>query len=202
MLCIATGGISYFRIKVEGKSAHAAVVHTGINAIGKIIKIYNALTELDKYRRNKVIYPLFEKWCGQSCNLHLGLLRAGDWPPTVAGWAEMEGRVGFIPGEKMKDIKKVVKETMNKAVSLDSWMKDNPPKIDWFGWKTEPFEQKPTNPLFQIIRKTVKDNFSDVTPEYIGFPGYLDMCLYIGYANTPAVCFGSRGDNMHVVMNM
>lgn len=198
-LCIATGGISYFRIRVQGKSAHAAVAHTGINAIEKIMKIYNALVELDIYRRNKIRYSLFEKWCGQSCNLHVGLLRAGDWAPTVAGWAEMEGRVGFIPGEKIENIKKVVEETVNKAASLDSWMKDNPPKIDWFGWQTEPFEQKPINPLFQIIRRTVKDNFSDIKPIYMGMPGGLDMRLYIGYTNTPAVSFGPRGANMHGV---
>lgn len=195
-LCVAGGGLSYFRVRVKGKTAHPSKAHTGVNAVGKIMKIYKALEELDMYRRNKVNYPLFERWYGESCNLHIGTLRAGDWPPTVAGWAVMEGRVSFVPGEEMEDVRTIVEETVNKAASLDPWMRDNPPEIEWFGWKADPYEQGPDHPLFQIIRRVSKDDFG-IEIENIGIPGGLDTRFFVRYADIPAVCLGPRGGNDH-----
>ncbi len=47
---IAHNGIKYFRIHAVGKTAHAALSHTGVNVIGKMNKIYDecSLQELDE----------------------------------------------------------------------------------------------------------------------------------------------------------
>ncbi|MBW1735786.1 MAG: peptidase dimerization domain-containing protein, partial [Deltaproteobacteria bacterium] len=51
-LCLVTAhnGVKYFRVRVVGKTAHAALSHTGVNAIGKLNKIYDAMVELDERR--------------------------------------------------------------------------------------------------------------------------------------------------------
>jgi len=87
-------------VRAVGKTAHAALTHTGVNAIGKMNKIYDALLSLDEKRAKDHPYPLLEKASGgRSCNLNIGTYHAGDWPLS-GGMATMECRVGFIPGEK------------------------------------------------------------------------------------------------------
>lgn len=105
---ISHAGVKYFRVKVLGKTAHAALSHTGVNAIGKMNKLYDALIELDKKRAEEHSYPLVEKYSGRACNLNIGTYSAGDWASSVAGMAEMECRIGFVPGEKGEDIVKEV----------------------------------------------------------------------------------------------
>ena len=46
-IILAHPGLLFFRVKVTGKSAHAGAAHTGVNAIGKMNKVYQALVELD-----------------------------------------------------------------------------------------------------------------------------------------------------------
>ena len=52
-LWVCHNGIKYFRVKARGKTAHAALSHTGVNVIGKMNKIYNALVQLDENRSNR-----------------------------------------------------------------------------------------------------------------------------------------------------
>ena len=78
---------------------------TGVNAIGKLNKLYDAIIELDNKRAAEHPYPLIEKYSGRSCNINIGTYAAGDWVSTVAGMAQMECRIGFVPGEKGEHIR-------------------------------------------------------------------------------------------------
>ena len=68
-IIVAHPGVHYFRVRVVGKPAHAGIAHTGVNAIGKMNKIYQALVELDEKRAREKRYPLFEKDSGRSWDL-------------------------------------------------------------------------------------------------------------------------------------
>jgi acetylornithine deacetylase len=85
-------GINYFRVKVFGMTAHAAQSHQRVNAIGKLTKVYDRLIQLDQERARKNRNPFFEKMTGRSCNLNIGIFKAGDWPSTVAGCGDEAGR--------------------------------------------------------------------------------------------------------------
>ena len=92
-VCITRAGLVYFSVKVEGKTAHGGRAHLGVNAISKMLKIYQALEKLDEDRAASISFPMFEKWSGRSCNLSISSMRAGSWiPTTIAGSAEIEGR--------------------------------------------------------------------------------------------------------------
>ena len=124
-LTISHVGVNYFRVRVQGKISHAALAHLGVNAIGKMYLIYQALIDLDEKRGREVRFPLYEKGSGRSCHLSIGTMKGGDWPSNVAGSAEMECRIGYIPGEKMVDIKKLVERTVQEASEKDPWLKEH-----------------------------------------------------------------------------
>src|SRR5699024_11301058 len=68
-MTISHAGIMYFRVKVEGKTAHAGLAHHGVNAIAKMNKIIAALGALNQERAENVHFDLYEKGSGQSVHL-------------------------------------------------------------------------------------------------------------------------------------
>jgi acetylornithine deacetylase len=192
---ISHPGILYFRVKVKGLTAHAAHTQLGVNAIGKMIKVYEALVDLDLQRGATVKFPLYHKVEGRSCHLNIGTLKAGDWVSTVAGFAEMACRISFIPGESMAETKNTVEQLIAAVAAADDWLKAHPPEVEWFGWQTEPWYQNPEDPFI----KTVVPCFESVCGqklEICGATGGLDnrFSLYFGF---PSICFGPNGGNYH-----
>lgn len=153
---ISHGGILYFRVRVVGRTAHAGWAHLGVNAIGKMAPIYHALVALDERRGREIRFPLYEKGSGRSCHLNIGVLRAGDWPSTVAGFAVIEGRMGFVPGETRERAMALVEETVRAAAAADEWLREHPPEVEWFGWKADPWYQDPDHPYVRSLREAVR----------------------------------------------
>jgi acetylornithine deacetylase len=195
MPVISHPGILYFRVKVKGLTAHAAHSQLGVNAIGKMMKVYKAMVDLEAQRAAAVRFPLYHKVEGRSCHLNIGTLKAGDWVSTVAGFAEMGCRISFIPGENMAEIKTAVEKVIEDVARADDWLKAHPPEVEWFGWQTEPWYQDPDDPFI----KTVVPCFESVCErklEICGATGGLDnrFSLYFGF---PSICFGPDGGDYH-----
>ena len=192
---IACAGICYFRIKVHGKTSHAGMAHLGVNAIGKMLPVYQAFQELDEKRGREVHFPLFEKDSERSCNINIGVMNAGDWPSTVAGYAQIEGRFGFIPGEGLEDIRGVIKRTVERVAQKDPWLRDHPPEIEWFGWQTEPWYQDPENTYVKALKRSLEKVLGHHV-SYRGSTGGLDA-RFAPYFNMAAASAGPYAGNIH-----
>ncbi len=188
-------GIKYFRVTVFGKTAHAALSHTGVNAIVKMMPIVKALEALDLHRAKTLSYPLVEKQTGRPCNLSMGKMQAGDWVSTVAGCATLEGRVGFVPGETRAQIVAQIEETVRNAVKDDPWFKEFPPKVEWFGWDTDPWLEPQDSSLIKEFQACSRKIYGAV-PDIAGASGGLDS-RFGHYFNTPSISFGPTGANYH-----
>lgn len=198
---IASGGVMYFRVKVPGQSAHAAVAHLGVNAIGKAMRIYNALLKLNKERQSRISYApaeVYPAMKGHATTINIGKIRGGDWPSTVAGWAELECRVGWPPGEELEDVRKQVEDAIYREARQDPWLRENPPKIEWFGWRARPHEQNVNHPIVQTVAKFIKE-LTGKEAKFVGGSAGLDTRHYVLYAEAPAICFGPRGFNLHAI---
>lgn len=194
-ITVAMAGINYFRVRVVGRTAHAGRAHTGVNAIGKMNRIYDALVALDAERAARNRFPLFEAGSGRSCHLNPGTYRAGDWPSTVAGWAVLECRISHVPGERMADVKAEVEAAVRRAAEADPWLREHPPVVEWFGWQAEPWVQDPEHPLVQLVKANAEAVYGRPV-EVVGKAAGLDtrFCQYFGI---PALTFGPDGENTH-----
>ncbi|MEW6523696.1 MAG: ArgE/DapE family deacylase [Bacillota bacterium] len=193
---IANSGILYFRVSVLGKTAHAGNAHLGVNAIQKITRITDALFALDESRGRDVHYPLFEVGSfGRSCNLSLGTIRGGDWPSTVCGWATVEGRLSFVPGETMAGIKALVEATIQEVADADPWLSEYRPVVEWFGWRCDPWEEDPEHPFIQLLRR-VAHEVTGRKPEITGRASGVDS-RFSHLWGFPGVCYGAAGANNH-----
>jgi len=195
MPVISHPGILYFRVKIRGLAAHAGHAHLGVNAIGKMMKVYQAMVDLDLQRAATQRFDLYHKVEGRSCHLNIGTLNAGDWVSTVAGFAEMACRISFIPGESMAETKQTVEQVIQSVARADDWLKDHPPEIEWFGWHTEPWYQEPDDPFVQTVLPCFESAIGQKL-EICGATAGLDnrFSTLFGF---PSICFGPNGKNYH-----
>jgi acetylornithine deacetylase len=194
-VAIAHAGVLYFRVRVTGKTAHAGRAHTGVDAIGKMNLIYDALIDLDRRRAEAHRFALFERTVGRSCHLNIGQYHAGDWPSTVAGRAEMECRISFIPGEREADVRDEVEETIASAAAADPWLDEHRPVVEWFGWHGEAWTQDETHPLVQTVRGSAHDVTGEEMP-LAGKASGMDT-RFAAYVGMAALSYGPAGANSH-----
>ncbi len=196
-IVIAHPGVLFFKVKVTGRSAHAGMAHTGVNAIGKMNRVYEALVELDERRAQENRHPLFEKQSGRSCHLNIGTYQAGDWISTVAGWAELDCRLSYLPAENADEVKQQVEQAVKKTADDDEWLSQYPPRIVWYERRAEAWEQSPEDP-FVLAFKSTADRTLRSNTEIVGATWGMDTRL-APYFNMPAISFGTSGGNVHGV---
>ena len=194
-IILAHPGVLFFRVRVLGKPAHAGVAHTGVNAIGKMNKVYQALIELDEKRAQEKHYSLFERDSKRSCHLNIGTYRAGDWISTVAGWAEIECRMSYIPDENADEVKNQVQQTLNDVAQCDEWLRQHPPEILWLERRAGAWEQAPNDP-FVLAFKSSADKILGPNTAIAGATWGMDT-RFAPYFNMPAISFGPNGGNIH-----
>ena len=197
---VASAGVMYFRVIVTGIPAHAAEAHFGVNAIVKMVPIIEALKSLNIKRQKKITYKYAEvdpSMKGKATTINIGVIKAGDWPSTVPALSILECRVGFPPGETREMVINQIEETIRNASNKDPWLKDNPPKIEWFGWKASPHEQNPEHPFVKLIKKNAK-KITGIDPTYYGGTAGLDARFFVHY-DIPAVTFGPFGEKSHSI---
>jgi acetylornithine deacetylase len=95
----AQGGSLVFRLKIRGRSAHAAVRDEGVSALEKFVPIFENLHELEQERNGVLSHPLYDR-ISNKVPINIGVVRAGSWASTVPETLVAEGRVGLIPGEE------------------------------------------------------------------------------------------------------
>jgi acetylornithine deacetylase len=188
-------GVMLFRVTVLGKTAHAAYSQHGINAIGKMLPLYQAMVELDAERAARWTDPFFGSRSDRAVNLNVGSLRAGDWPSTVAGRAVMECRIAFIPPQTMAEVRREVEDRIAAAAQADPWLREHPPAVEWFGWQADPWRQDENDPFVQTLQSAAAEVTGEL-PQIASATGGLDARL-AGHFGIPAACIGARGANMH-----
>ncbi|WP_458210132.1 ArgE/DapE family deacylase [Haladaptatus sp. NG-SE-30] len=193
---IANDGVSYFRVTVEGKGAHAAETDNGVNAISKLIPIYQALSALHDERKTTVHDELFEQWHEHTVSLNLGTLHAGEWASSVPDEAILEARISHAPAESREEVRAVVEETVRDAAAGDQWLEEHPPTVEWFGWRGSSAKISPDEDIAQTVAEVVDETYErDVAMK--GFPGGIDTRFFVNEADTPALCFGPGAYNIH-----
>ena len=197
-ISIASAGVMYFRVIVTGIPAHAATAHYGVNAIVKMVPLIEALKSLNKKRQKKIRYQYAEvdpSMKGKATTLNIGVINAGDWPSTVPAVCILECRIGFPPGETREMVIDQIENTLQNAANKDEWLREHPPKIEWFGWMARPHEQDPKHPFVKLLEANIKQ-FTEETPVYIGGSAGLDARFFVHHG-TPAISFGPYGEKFH-----
>ena len=198
---VALAGILRCMVKVKGKSAHPAQSQLGVNAIGKVLPIYQALEQLDARRKAEVKFPLFQNSVPGSpaCHLIVGTLRAGDHIATVPGFAELGVRVGFIPGETGQGIRELIEGTIREVAKRDPWLRDNPPEVEWLPFQSEPFYQDPDHPFVKTVISSVQTVAGEAVEVKPRGATWTEDTRFANGFGFPALSMGPTGERPHGV---
>ncbi len=190
----AQGGSLVLRLKIPGRSAHAAVRDEGVSALEKFVPIFENLRELEQERNGVLSHPLYDT-VRNKVPINIGVVRAGNWASTVPESLVAEGRVGLIPGEEVDPFKDLVSERIATVAERDPWLREHPPELEWFGGQFAPAEVEPNAPICEAVKEAHK-RVTGEAPAIEGVPYGADMRLFIHFGDMPCVMYGAGDVNV------
>ncbi len=190
----AQGGSLVFRLTVTGHSAHAAVRDSGISALEKFLPIFEALRALERERNAALRHPLYEH-LENKVPINVGIVRAGEWPSSVPESLVAEGRAGLIPGEEIGPFRELVSERLRSVAEKDPWLREHPPKVEWFGGQFAPAEVPTDAPICAAVGRA-HERVTGRRPHVEGVPYGADMRLFMLFGGMPCVMYGAGDVNV------
>jgi acetylornithine deacetylase len=190
----AQGGSLVFRLTVTGRSAHAAVRDRGVSALEKFLPVFEALRALERERNAALRHPLYEH-LENKVPINVGIVRVGEWPSSVPESLVAEGRAGLIPGEEIGPFRKLVSERIRSVAEKDPWLREHPPKLEWFGGQFAPAEVPADAPICAAVGRA-HERVTGRQPQVEGVPYGADMRLFVLFGGMPCVMYGAGDVNV------
>lgn len=194
-IIIARPGVMWFRVTVKGRSAHAARLWEGVNAIEKAIKIHKALCDYGEHRMQSVRHPLFGDFPIHT-TFNPGTFRAGGYPSSVPDEAILEYRIGTLPGEQNDQVLQEIESIIASEVAKDPWLESHPPELELFGWFGVPYRLDPQEPIIECLASCYEYVIGH-PPPLKGAPASNDSWLLNCVGKIPTVTLGNNGGNHH-----
>lgn len=186
----ANRGALWFKIRIKGRPVHMGRKFEGINAIDKG---FDVIRHLYKYERKLIResrdYPLFEKY-RYPVQLNIGMFHSGILPSMVAGEAEIEGGVGFLPNKTIDEIKR---ELRNVITGIDDpWIKRHY-SLEFTRLHNDAYLTDPDNSFVRAFRDSLGE--IGIKRRSMGWNVSCDARLYAKVGGIPTVVFGAGDVN-------
>ena len=185
---VATEGSLMKRLRLTGRSAHAASRWHGESVLPHFERIRAAFRELETDRGDRVTHPLYEEF-PVPWPVVVGTVEAGSWASTVPAELESEWRIGVAPGETVDDVEAEFDARLDDLVADDEWLSANPPTFERFSIQFEPAETDPDEPVVKMLQAAMGDN-GMASREPAGATYGADSRHYVA-AGIPTVLFGA-----------
>jgi acetylornithine deacetylase len=197
-ICPVQAGALTFRIKLRGKSVHACMKKSGVNAIEKFYIILQAINNFEHKRHLNYQNPLYKDPMNVA-PICIGRIEGGDWHSTVPDEVMVEGRYGVFPGESVESAKKEFRKILEQTADKDSWLKEHPPTLEWFEGQFESGVTEISEPIIKMVSEC-HEIISGKEAQLQGVTYGADLRLFTNYGKMPTVLYGP-GDviNTHTV---
>jgi acetylornithine deacetylase len=120
------------------------------------------------------------------------MIRAGDWPSTVAGECVTAFRLALYPGEPVAALKARVEAAVASVDSAFSF------DVIYDGFQCEGYELDADAPLIAALSAAAA-RVDGAAPPLFASTATTDARSFHLYGDTPAVCFGPHAENEHGV---
>ncbi len=178
----AHNGCLQMEVTVHGKMAHAAIPHTGVDALQAAVKILNAL-----YALNTQYQQVTSKVAGiKHPYLNVGRIEGGTNTNVVPGKVVFKLDRRMIPEENPQDVETAIRQAIADAAAQSPGVTVEIKRL----LLANALKPLPGNqPLVEAIQKHGQDVFGVEIPA-MGTPLYTDVRLY-GEAGVPGVIYGA-----------
>jgi acetylornithine deacetylase len=191
VVCAQAGALT-FRLRIPGRSAHAAMRRSGCSAIDRYVRVHAELAALEREMNDGVAHPLMRE-LDLPYPLLVGRVSGGEWSSQVPDRVEAEGRVGVPVGEDPAAVRAALEAAV--AAALDDG--EAPASVRWSGGAFAPAETDPGHPWAARVAEAVRAERGAVRAA--GVPWGADMRLYAA-RGIPCVMVGPSGiERAHAV---
>lgn len=182
-------GATSFRLTVEGCATHGCVRYEGVSAIEKFSYLHQGIIEWESQREKEVEWSRLFAGYPIKAPISIGTIKAGNWDSTVAEKLIAEGRHGVFLNQSLQEARQSFEDKIVELSLKDPWLKEHPPKVEWFEAAWEPAAIEPQHPIVLKLADSYKTALGR-QPLLEGAPFGSDMRLLNLYGNIPTVIFG------------
>jgi acetylornithine deacetylase len=187
-------GVCWFKASLSGVPKHVLDTHGGVNAIEKCYLLMAALRKMEEELNDKP-HPAFPN-NPHPANLNIGKISGGDWPSTVPAMAEFHCRQGFLPDTSFVEIRALISQTIAQAAAADEWLAQNPPLVEFYGFRSQGHQAQPDLPAFKLLSGCQKDLAGQPAQSFES-TATTDLRSFVHYGQGQATCFGPVAENIH-----
>lgn len=200
------GGLEHFRIEVDGRSTHAGQrwtymvaggQGTGVSAIDKMIKIVNALYELERIWSREA-FPMFPPGFN---SLMPGIMVGGPGggsdgqllmvtnPGTTPNYCSVEYNLWYYPDRTFDDVRQEIEMFVDHVCQTDPWLREHPPRFTWHlrNIHFPPVNAPADHSMVQCLAGRLRE--MGRTAEPTAFSAVCDLAWYVEQG-MPGVVFG------------
>lgn len=188
-------GVLWFKVRLAGKSTHVLDARGGVNAIEKCYALIEALRGLE-HQLNSEHVPASYAEKDHPINLNVGIIEGGDWPSTVPSDAVFHARLAFFPGMTFAAVADRIRSTIAGAMKNDPWLQENPPDLEFYGFRSEGHSVQRTLPALTTLEECHKSLTGKPAESYIA-TCTTDLRAYVHYGSGQATCYGPVAENIH-----
>ncbi len=188
-------GVLWFKVRLGGRPTHVLQARSGVNAIEKCFGLIAALRRLEELLNQEAVpspYRLLE----HPINLNIGIIEGGDWPSTVPAAAVFHGRLSFFPGQSYEQICQRITETIKLAASGDEWLQDNPPTVEFYGFRSEGHSLPRNLPVFTVLEGCHQSIGGGEAASYVS-TCTTDLRAFHHFGTGQATCYGPVAEQIH-----
>ena len=190
------GGLEWLRLVVRGVAGHTAfrfkTVHAGgqgkaVNAIEKMMKLLNAVMELERHWGVHKVHPQMPRGI---TTINIGVILGGTGggaegmpngiytPSTFPDYCSTLLSLKYLPNEKSEAVKAEFEDYIHRVAQTDPWLREHPPEIEWGigGVAFPPVEVLPEHPLIQTVSRAHEQIVGQ--PRYPGFEAVTDIAWF------------------------
>lgn len=215
----AEGGLSWVRVTIRGRSAHAgwrfaqiypqadadAENADGVNAIEKGVRFVQALREFERDWALSRHHPLMPPGITTiNPGVIVGGVGLGDDglpliisnPAMIPDVCVIDFDFKYLPTETLDDVQEQFEAFVSAFAQTDPWLRDHPPTVQWHLANIDfpPFSTPPDHPLIDAVRGAHQP--LGIKTVLTGKRAVTDAAFYAGAGMTPII-LGPVGEGLH-----
>ena len=189
-------GVTWARITVHGKGAHAERASAAQNAVVKAARVVQAVLELEARANHERPRPAQFAGAEHPLNYNVGIIRGGDWTSSVPEECVLEVRLSLFPGEDLPEVQREFETALLAAVRDDAWLAEHPPDVAFYGFQADGCVLPRDTPILGALGGAHREVMGGEL-ELFSFTGTTDARFFNLFYGMPTTCYGAVGGNLH-----
>ncbi len=189
-------GVLWVNLEVFGKPSHVLNTNLGTNAIEGAFALWQGLKILQDDWNSDRNRPDAFSACDDPIKFNLGIIEGGEWASSLATRCQMNLRLGFFPGTKVKDVCIALEKNLNETIQQSTKLSDITFNLHYSGFQSEGYVADMNSEFIKTLSNSHKIITGD-EPDFFASAATTDAKMFELYGNIPATCYGPNAKNIH-----